>query len=1534
MEFQISVADQRDPAAAAEIDCLVTAEPTHQVRDLTAALLAIRDAPLGTAAWTTGDPTATAGQSRPAPRLYLNGTPLDPMMELAASGIRAGARVGLGGPLPGQGRRAARQHGAAEVRVVSGPDAGLTVPLPPGEHIIGRHGTVRLDNTDVSRRHCLLAVAADGATFTLRDLNSQNGTGLDGTPIGTDPIPVRPGQLVYVGRDVLTITAEGAGPTIALRPDPANPFGLLVNRQRATAPALPEPVVIDLGAAHQDKTGSSWLIMLLGPAASVATGVALGAVTHEWLFLLLGLGGTVASLAPQLLNRRTAADRTRAGRRQLAEDSAAGQARLAATVAAEEQARREALPDPAAAGQIATEPGTRLWERTPADEDFLRLRFGVGDLPASTVTMRGGRPPAGPADGGASGAPDGPEHPTLRAVPVAVDLAAVGVLGIAGPARDSLPATAWAVAQLAVLHAPGDVRLVLLTEAPQAWNWARWLPHLRPLGDQEGWLSIGTDRETRARRIAELRELIGARLAAGGPRAGYGGGGYGGAGRRGAGYDSRGYGGGGRPEQSPQVVVIIDGSAGVRDIPGIDQVLNEGPAVGVTVICRDDDPRDLPGACGARLETDPAAGGTAVYAERRSRSTVAVSRLDTVNARWAEEIARALAPLGDRSSARDTGAGATVRLKDLWGFDRLTAAAVESLWRRTGGDATAVPLGRLADGSPFVLDIATQGPHMLVGGATRSGKSQFLQTLVASLALGSTPETLNFVLIDYKGGATFEPCRGLPHVSGYLTDLDEHLGKRALTALTAETRYREVLLNEAACQDIETYRAAGEPRGPLPRLLVIADEFRFLKEKMPDVLKGMTDLAARGGSVGVHIVLATQSPATAVTGDIKDNMSLRVCFRVEEEQGSVNVIDIPDAAGIDKSLRGRGYARTQLGTVREFQGAWAGAPAEANPSGPAGPAKPSGPAPVRVVPRPFGEAGAPPADARAQADDGRRPGHAGPTDLSELVKAVQATGQWPLEHRAWLDPLPRLIPLAGLPAAVRDRARGGAGPLASVRYGMADLPGKQRQAPLAFDLELGSNLVIGGAAQSGRTTALRTIAAAIAAGCSPADAHLYVLDCDSGALGLLEELPHCGAVVRHTETERAGRLLDRLEAEIGRRQELLSADGFASVTEQRSQAPAAARLPYLVLLLDGWDAFAANLGQLDNGRLHATLNRVLGLGPSAGLRVIVTGGLVALNKLAGNAPERIVLRLSGPNDLASAGVPRGAMPDNPTSGRGLLLPSATEVQIAFVGADPSGTAQTTALRELTGAARSAFAGVTSAPFRVDTLPSRIPLARAAELPGWADRGSLRPALAIGGDELGWLGPDLGRFPAFAIAGPIQSGKSSALVVLAESLLAMGTCVIGFAPRESPLRGLAGRDRVIALFTDPNTSQQKLADLLNDATGPVVVLVDDADALMGRPVDQVLSQVPTEGRSQGQALVVAGTAADLGRPTRSFATLAPRLRCGLLLTPEDTQQPTVFGARLPRSALFDRPAGRGYLIQASQTVLVQVPEIAAQDRARW
>lgn len=1399
VDVEITITDLRDAVYPTEFDCLISAEPQHRVGDLSAALLSLRGGPGG-----YGGPGVRGGWQAGPPGLWLDGAQLDPAAPLASSGIRAGARLGFGGPLP------------------VGPGA-------PG---------------------------------------TAGGSGRDG----------------------------GAGDMISLRADPANPFGWLVNKPFRTVPALPAPIVVDAASGVESQRGRpSWLVLLIAPVLSLATGAVVGALTHQWLFLLLGLGGVAGSLVPQLINRRTAAGHARRAKRESRDAAAAGQARLGDAVAAEERARRQALPGPDGVRRIAAGPGTRLWERSPQDEDFLRLRAGTGDLLASTVSLRGGSSgdPYGPA---------GDPAPVVRDVPVAVPLADLGVLGIAGPRAASRPVLAWAVSQLAVLHGPSDLRLVLLTEEPAAWRWARWLPHLRPLGGATDWLSVGTEPATWTKRITELRDLVARRhAAADGPRGGPAApGGY-----------------AGRERPLPVVVLVVDGSASMRDVPGIHEVLSHGPAAGVFVICRDDDWRDLPGVCRGRLDTDPASGGTGVYRERESGRAIDVARLDLIGEQWADETARALAPIRDRSDERETGTSGTVRLLDLWGVRRPDPAAVAELWRR-GGRTTRVPLGRTADGAPFTLDIAADGPHMLVAGTTGAGKSEFLQTLVSSLALGNAPEALVFVLIDYKGGAAFASAARLPHVTGFLTNLDEHLGSRALVALRAESRYRQRMLAEAGCPDIGGYHAAGEPRGPLPRLVLIVDEFAVLAERMPDFLNELTDVTRQGRSMGIHLVLATQRPAGVVSEDIRSNMALRVCLRVEDPQDSTAVIEIPDAAAIDRGLRGRGYARIQRGAVVQFQGGYVGGPVPGS-----GPAQPAGTS-LRVVPRPFEAAGEPPGSPDGQRAAASPAAPAGETDLSALVAAMGATGRHAPPHRAWLDPLPELISLRSLPGAHASTTGG----LPPVVYGAEDRPAEQAQRYLTFDLETGTHLLIGGAPQSGRTTALRTIAARIAAGYSPSDVQLYVLDCDAGSLAPLQRLPHCGAVVRRTEKDRAGRLLDRLAAEVARRQDLLAAAGFSSVTEQRRRVPGPERLPYMVLLLDRWESFAEDLGQQDNMRLTSLATRLLGDGAGAGLRVIATGDKTALARISSHFPERIVLRLANVNDLLLAGVPKGAMPDKPPAGRGVLLPEGTEVQLAFPGQDPGGAAQTAAVEGLIEWAAATFGDPEPRPLRVDPLPSRITLAQARALPGWAGRGPLRPAVAVGGDDLAGLGADLSRFPGFAIAGPPLSGRSTALLVVATSLLETGTAIVGLAPRDSPLRDLAGQDGVLAVFTDASPDQRKLLELLEGANGPVAVLVDDAEALVGTPADGLLAQVPVEGRTRGQALVIAGTSGELARGMRSFAAAARQFKCGLLLTPDDAQQANMLlGTRLTRGATFDRPAGRGYLVQAGQPVLVQVPELA-------
>ncbi len=240
---------------------------------------------------------------------------------------------------------------------------------------------------------------------------------------------------------------------------------------------------------------------------------------------------------------------------------------------------------------------------------------------------------------------------------------------------------------------------------------------------------------------------------------------------------------------------------------------------------------------------------------------------------------------------------------------------------------TEVVIGESLDG-PFAFDLRRDGPHGLVAGTTGSGKSELLQTIVASLAATNTPEGMNFVLIDYKGGAAFRDFAPLPHTVGMVTDLDTHLVERALESLGAELRRREHLLAEAAAKDIEDYverLGRGEPLPPMPRLLIVIDEFASLVRELPDFVTGLVNIAQRGRSLGIHLILATQRPTGVVSNDIRANTNLRIALRVTDSSESTDVIDAGDAAQIQKSTPGRGYIRLGAGALLPFQSGRVGA---------------------------------------------------------------------------------------------------------------------------------------------------------------------------------------------------------------------------------------------------------------------------------------------------------------------------------------------------------------------------------------------------------------------------------------------------------------------------------------------------------------------------------------------------------------------------------------------------------------------------------
>ncbi len=594
--------------------------------------------------------------------------------------------------------------------------------------------------------------------------------------------------------------------------------------------------------------------------------------------------------------------------------------------------------------------------------------------------------------------------------------------------------------------------------------------------------------------------------------------------------------------------------------------------------------------------------------------------LDQVDAMWAEEVARSLAPVRDASGEEgDAVIPKFVRYVDLAGIDLDRNDDVVAHWTR-GGRSTEALVGMSMDG-PFSLDLKADGPHALVAGTTGAGKSEFLQTLVVSLALANRPTAVNFVLVDYKGASVFADCERLPHTVGMVTNLDGHLTERALVSLDAELKRRELVLKEMGAPDIDAAWERDADRAEasgMARLVIVIDEFAELVHELPDFVTGLIRIARVGRSLGVHLILATQRPAGVVSPEMRANTGLRVALRMEDKNDSSEVLEAPHAAGISRSTPGRGFVRSGgRGALVEFQTARvAGRRKGATVDIP----------PPRVNPVPWKRLGyPPPVPRRAEEAKGRA------TDLYALVAMIgQAAVELdiPRSRSPWLAPLPLVFSLP--PASSRASA---AMDLMPVVFGTEDVPALQAQHPAVLDVVHGGHLLIAGSARSGRSTALRTLGASLAQSMSPSDLHLYGLDFGNGALLPLTDLPHCDAVVGRSETERVERLIARLTEEVARRQELLARSGQGDIAEQREASSGGDRLAYLVVLVDRWEGFTSQFSLDSGSELPAAVLRLIREGIGVGLRLVIAGDRSLLNdRIASQVEDKLVLRLSDRND--------------------------------------------------------------------------------------------------------------------------------------------------------------------------------------------------------------------------------------------------------------------------------------------------------------
>src|SRR5437588_6423826 len=681
--------------------------------------------------------------------------------------------------------------------------------------------------------------------------------------------------------------------------------------------------------------------------------------------------------------------------------------------------------------------------------------------------------------------------------------------------------------QIAVHHAPQEVRILGIypTSQKHDWEWLQQLPHTMPLrmGKQRRLVAEGQEEanqvlnillEELSRRASKLEEED-------------------------AGERKRSRSKSAAPGVAlPHLVVLVHDYVEVRQHPMLTNAFKLGEQLGVSVIYLVAEEQAIPSECRAilRLSTGvmnhaPTGVGAQFIApldpdnqEQKTSLTYASSgfagalleniRADFVDLTTAQRITAALSVLKVVEEGEDTvNLPTNLRLLDLLELPCADELDVERWWNSDPPFGyLRVPIGQGINGTIWLdLNESAHGRHGIIAGTTGAGKSELLQSLIVGLAITHHPHLVNFVLVDFKGGAAFKAFEKIPHTVGMVTDLSGRLTGRALVALKSELKRREHILSHANAKNISQYLAMWrDPQNfaisePLPHLFIVIDEFAELAKEHPTFIEGLVSVVQKGRSLGVHLILATQKPTGSVNPNIWSNLKFRICLRVASLQDSRDMLGRSEAGLLPSTIPRRAYFQIGAEIFDLFQSARISLPA-------------------RISDIPSSD----PARMNEEMTDMQV--------LMGLLEPYQATLGADL-FRPWPDPLPHRIYLPDVyqrsTPFVHTNTHADTSmtpPYGWLRFpvGLVDLPPEQRQEPFLLDLPREGQMLIAGASGTGKSALLRTIVTSLALTHSPAQLHLYLIDFGGQALRVFEKLPHVGGTFGEGDEEYSHRLMRNL----------------------------------------------------------------------------------------------------------------------------------------------------------------------------------------------------------------------------------------------------------------------------------------------------------------------------------------------------------------------------------------------------------------------
>ncbi|GGT41677.1 type VII secretion protein EccCa [Streptomyces chromofuscus] len=1180
--------------------------------------------------------------------------------------------------------------------------------------------------------------------------------------------------------------------------------------------------------------------------------------------------------------------------------------------------------------------GSRVWERRPGDEDFAQVRIGLGPQALATTLVAPETGPVEQLEPLTAGALRRflAVHSTLDDLPMAVSLRAFYHVTISGEPQSVRSCARALAGSLAALHSPDDLVVVVAAgrEELAHWEWAKWLPHVQAPDAVDGAGSrrlIGSD-------TRELENLIASRL-------------------------------GGRPRfhpsaphlpDGPHIVVLLDGLS----LPPDSLLANPEGLQGVTIL--EVGPGEPAGTGG---ELAVVVGPGALRLES-AHGAVYEGTPDVLSYESAEALARQLAPLRVASGGDDDEPLlANLEFTDLLNLGDAASVDTRRTWRpRSLAERLRVPIGVGEDGRPVMLDLkeAAQegmGPHGLCVGATGSGKSELLRTLVLGLAVTHSSETLNFVLADFKGGATFAGMAQMPHVAAVITNLvdDLTLVDRMGDSIRGELNRRQEMLRDAGnfanIHDYEKARAAGAALQPIPSLVLVIDEFSELLTAKPDFIEMFVQIGRIGRSLGVHLLLASQRLEEGRLRGLETYLSYRIGLRTFSAAESRAALGVPNAYELP-NVPGSGFLKFGTDEMVRFKAAYVSGVYR---SGGQRAALGGGPLPVDRRPVLFTAAEAPVRyvqvpQQRAAGSPGDQPEvdeALADTVLDVIVRRLEAQG--PAAHQVWLPPLdspPSLDALLPGLTAVPERGLTqpgyeGAGRLV-VPVGLVDKPYEQRRDALWVDFSgAAGHMQILGGPQSGKSTLLRTLICSFALTHTPHEVQFYGLDFGGGGMAAVAGLPHVGGVASRLDPERVRRTVAEVYGVLTRREEYFRSAGIPSIADFRARRArgeiSATDQPWgdVFLVIDGWGNFKS-----DYETLEPIVLEMAARGLGYGIHVVLTASrsMEVRANLKDHLMNRLELRLGDTMDSeldrkVAANVPVGV------PGRGQ-----SPQKLHFMAAVPriDGLTSDTDLADATQALAAEVSRHWQAPPapEVRLLPREL---AASELPPGHRFPRKGVAFALDEDHLEPVFVDFEQDPFFLVFGEGESGKSNLLRLLIKQLTERYSgdeCKLFVVDNRRSLLGVTPDSHLAEYIPMSNAMDHHttaLADLMKRRTptadvtaqqlrdrswwrGPTVyVVIDDYDLVAtssGNPLSGLTELLPF-ARDVGVRFIIARSTAGASRASyEAFMQRVKELGSQGVVLAGDPGEGDVLGGVRPRPM----PAGRGVFVSRRRgKPLVQV-----------